>query len=40
VTRARDEIAGALDQARETLKAESATLAGAVAERALGRPLS
>jgi F-type H+-transporting ATPase subunit b len=40
VTRAREEIAAALEQARETLKAQSAVLAGNVAERALGRPLS
>jgi F-type H+-transporting ATPase subunit b len=40
VTRAREEIAAALDQARETLKSQAAGLAGEVAERALGRRLS
>jgi len=40
VTRARGEIADALDQARATLKSQSLELAGEVAERALGRPLS
>jgi len=40
VTRAREEIAAALDEARATLKTQSAVLAGEVAERTLGRPLS
>jgi len=40
VARAREEIATALEQARATLKAQSAALANEVAERALGRTLS
>lgn len=39
VTRAREEIAAALDEARATLQSHAAALAGEVAERTLGRPL-